>query len=56
MLRFNFSTDQASLGEGWYVDDLAITHAQVPGTCVGTTLFRDGFEVGSFSAWSGHTP
>lgn len=56
MLRFNFSTDGASLGEGWYVDDLAITHAQVPGTCVGTTLFRDGFEVGSFTAWSGHTP
>jgi choice-of-anchor B domain-containing protein len=42
-LRFNFSTDASINREGWYLDDLAVTHAQVPGPCASDLLFRDGF-------------
>lgn len=45
-LRWLYRTDQAQTGEGWYVDDIALTHAQVPGTCVVVTdaIFIDGFD------------
>ncbi len=33
MIRWNFSTDGSVTGEGWYVDDISVTHAQVPGAC-----------------------
>jgi choice-of-anchor B domain-containing protein len=42
-VRFNFSTDASITREGWYLDDLAVTHAQVPGPCASDLLFRDGF-------------
>jgi choice-of-anchor B domain-containing protein len=45
-LRWLYRTDSNTLGEGWYVDDIAISHAQVPGVCVSSEppLFRNGFE------------
>jgi choice-of-anchor B domain-containing protein len=48
-LRFLYRTDggtaPASLGEGWYVDDIAISHAQIPGPCAGVPeLLANGFE------------
>jgi choice-of-anchor B domain-containing protein len=49
-LRFLYRTDAGttttSLGEGWFVDDIAIAHVQVPGPCAGlpTLLFANGFE------------
>lgn len=53
-IRWNFSTDGSQLGEGWYVDDVTITHAQVPGLCAaGGGLFADDFEGGTAARWSG---
>jgi hypothetical protein len=45
-VRWVYRTDQAETGEGWYIDDIALTHAQVPGMCtiVGDAIFIDGFE------------
>jgi Immune inhibitor A peptidase M6 len=43
-IRFQFSTDGSQTREGWYLDDIAITHAQVPGTCWPGLVFENGFE------------
>ena len=49
-LRWLYRSDAVattnSVGEGWYVDDITISHAQVPGSCVaaGDAVFSDGFE------------
>jgi choice-of-anchor B domain-containing protein len=45
-LRWLYRTDSAQTGQGWFVDDVALTHAQVPGLCVdgGDMIFDDGFE------------
>ena len=45
-IRWLYRTDTAQVGEGWYVDDVALTHAQVPGVCtiVGDAIFIDGFD------------
>jgi len=43
-LAWRFGSDAGSNGEGWYVDDIELTHAQVPGSCVGPFAFADGFE------------
>jgi len=50
-LRFLYSSDGASAGQGWYIDDLTLTHTQVLAVCSGT-LFADGFESGNLSGWS----
>jgi choice-of-anchor B domain-containing protein len=50
-LRFIFSTDPTVNGPGWWIDDIAIGPATVPGTCLSDTLFWDGFESGDLSAW-----
>ncbi len=52
LIRFLFSTDPDVGFEGWYLDDLALTHAQVPGACLGPDVFEDGFETGDTSAWT----
>lgn len=46
-LRWLYRTDGAQTGDGWFVDDIALTHAQVPGQCTvaGDALFKNGFEV-----------
>lgn len=54
-IRFIFSTDGAEQQEGWYVDDVQISHVAVPGVCVGE-LFGDGFESGTTGAWSSAVP
>jgi len=52
-IRWIYSTDGSQLGEGWYVDDISITHAQVPSACVpGAGIFVDDFEDGDATAWS----
>jgi hypothetical protein len=33
LIRWDFSTDGAVTGQGWFVDDISITHVQVQGTC-----------------------
>lgn len=52
ILRWIYSTDNSVGGEGWYVDDVAVTHAQLPGPCTSGALFADGFESGDLGAWS----
>ena len=32
-LRWLYRSDSQETGEGWYVDDVAVSHAQVPGAC-----------------------
>jgi choice-of-anchor B domain-containing protein len=45
-LRWLYRTDTGQTGEGWFVDDIALTHALVPGTCtVGSdVIFANGFD------------
>lgn len=45
-LRWLYRSDPAVNGEGWFVDDIALTHAQVPGPCAagGERIFVDGFD------------
>ncbi|NOZ78695.1 MAG: hypothetical protein GXP48_05850 [Acidobacteria bacterium] len=33
IIRWNFSTDGSVTGEGWYVDDIVVTHVQSGGSC-----------------------
>jgi hypothetical protein len=45
-VRWQFGTDTAQTAEGWWVDDIRIRHAQVPGECVQTpdAIFGNGFD------------
>ena len=45
-VRWNYSSDTGVNNEGWYLDDLSITHSQVPSQCTTLTdlLYRNGFE------------
>ncbi len=45
-LRWRFSTDGAQTGEGWWIDDIRVTHSQVPSMCMSSndTIYADGFE------------
>jgi choice-of-anchor B domain-containing protein len=56
-IRWQFSTDGGAIEEGWYVDDIEVTHVQLPGPCAAeVSLFSDGFESGDVSAWSASVP
>lgn len=55
-LAWRYGSDIAVNGEGWYVDDIALTHAQIPGSCTSNVLFIDGFASGTFGAWSATVP
>jgi hypothetical protein len=58
MIRWEFSSDAAENGNGWWVDDISITNVEVPGTCETMTenIFDDDFESGGTSAWSNSNP
>lgn len=45
-LRWLYRTDSGTAGQGWFVDDIELTHTQVPGVCsTGNDLiFADDFE------------
>jgi len=43
-LRWLFSTDGAVTDQGWWLDDISISHVQLPSMCDGSTLFDNGFE------------
>lgn len=32
-IRWNYSTDEKNTGEGWYIDDIALTNVQIPSHC-----------------------
>jgi len=52
-LRWLVSTDESVHAQGWYVDDVAVSHAQVPGACTSNGIFVSGFELGGLAEWSG---
>lgn len=58
IVRWLLSTDGSVEHEGWWIDDVEITSAGVPGPCVPGPdgLFSDGFESGDTGAWSDATP
>ncbi|MFK8011900.1 MAG: choice-of-anchor B family protein [Marinicellaceae bacterium] len=33
-VRWNYSTDESNINEGWYLDDLKITHTQTAAACI----------------------
>lgn len=45
-LRWLYRTDNGTAGQGWFVDDISLTHAQVPGMCTGgdDAIFANGFQ------------
>ncbi|HET6546224.1 MAG TPA: choice-of-anchor B family protein [Rhodanobacteraceae bacterium] len=45
-LRWLFGTDTSQTGEGWWIDDIDVAHAQVPGQCIAAAdaVFSDGFD------------
>ncbi|MEO8461499.1 MAG: hypothetical protein ABI451_13300, partial [Dokdonella sp.] len=43
-LRWQFATDGGLQQGGWWIDDLRVTHAQVPGSCSIDAIFKGGFE------------
>lgn len=52
-LRWIFSTDSGDEpSEGWFIDDVALTHAQVASVCTAGPIFTDGFESGGTGAWA----
>jgi hypothetical protein len=53
--RWRFGSDSSVASTGWYVDDVRLFYGS---TCIpaGAPLFQDGFEGGSFTAWSGVWP
>lgn len=57
-IRWLFSSDGYLEYDGWWIDDIEITEAGVPGECstASPTIFSDGFESGDASAWSSSTP
>jgi bacillopeptidase F (M6 metalloprotease family) len=55
-LAWRYGSDGGVDNEGWYVDDIALTHAQIPGTCVNNLIFSDGFASGTSGAWSATVP
>jgi len=55
-LAWRYGSDGSLNGEGWYVDDIALTHAQIPGSCTSGLIFADGFASGDLGAWSAVFP
>ena len=55
-VAWRYGSDGGVNGEGWFVDDVALTHAQVPGACISSLIFADGFAGGDAGAWSATVP
>ncbi len=55
-LRWQYGSDGGVNDEGWFVDDIAVTHAQVPGACVDNRILFADFETGDASQWSSAVP
>lgn len=43
-IRWQFSTDGGATDQGWWIDDVSISHVQVGGVCSATALFENSFE------------
>ena len=46
VVRFSYSTDGSVRGAGWFLDNLALSHVQIPGFCQSQIdlIFADGFQ------------
>jgi choice-of-anchor B domain-containing protein len=55
-LRWQYSTDTSVNNGGWFVDDIAVTHVQVPSACSSSVVLIADFEEGDTSEWSSTTP
>ena len=55
-IAWRYGSDTAVNGEGWFIDDLVLTHAQIPGSCTSSLIFADGFATGTTGAWSAAVP
>ncbi len=46
-LRWRFSTDGGVTDDGWWIDDIRVTHTQLPGMCMSSndSIFVDGFDL-----------
>lgn len=54
-LRFLLSTDVNTEATGWWIDDVRVIDAGVPGTCLTGTVghvFSDGFESAGTASWT----
>jgi len=58
IVRWLLSTDGSVEYDGWWIDEVEITSAGVPGPCASGPggLFSDGFESGDTGAWSDAAP
>jgi choice-of-anchor B domain-containing protein len=45
-LRWQFGTDTSQTAEGWWIDDIRVTHVQVSGMCMSSNdvIFTNGFD------------
>ncbi|MCB1627802.1 MAG: hypothetical protein KDI48_08720 [Xanthomonadales bacterium] len=43
-IRLLLSTDGGVQGQGWWIDEIAISNVQVPGVCDADVLLVNGFE------------
>src|ERR1044072_6144734 len=55
-VSWRYGSDGGVDREGWYVDDVALTHVQVAGSCSLIALFSDSFEVDGLAGWSAVSP
>jgi choice-of-anchor B domain-containing protein len=46
-LRWQFGTDTSQTAEGWWIDDIRVTHVQVPGMCMSSNdvIYVNGFDL-----------
>ena len=55
-IAWRYGSDTSLNGDGWFVDDIVLTHAQIPGACTSNLIFADGFATGTTGAWSATVP
>jgi hypothetical protein len=55
-IAWRYGSDTNVNGEGWFIDDIVLTHAQIPGACTSNLIFADGFGSGGAGAWSATVP
>ena len=51
-LRWLYRSDSQIAGEGWWLDDIALTHTQIAQACSNVGIFVSGFEHGDLLDWT----
>ena len=55
-VAWRYGADSGETLEGWYVDDIAVTHTQIPDSCANDAIFIERHEGGDFGAWGSVVP